>query len=143
MIFCPCSVAEPPACWSADATVCAYAELYERILDLNLAKEVLKCEEEANEIDFETIAHVTAQYYGVELKEIQGTARGQKISTARHMAVYLSREITEKSFVSIAEYYNKKHTTIMFAYEKIKKEIVTNKDLACAAREIKQALKVM
>ena len=31
----------------------------------------------------------------------------------------------------------------MFAHEKIKKEIVTNKDLACAAREIKQALKVM
>ena len=52
-------------------------------------------------------------------KEIKGTARGQKISSARHMAVYLAREITEKSFVSIAEFFNKKHTTIMFAYEKI------------------------
>ena len=31
----------------------------------------------------------------------------------------------------------------MFAYEKIKKEIIANKDLAFAAREIKQALKVM
>ena len=59
------------------------------------------------------------------------------------MAIYLSREITNKSFVSIAEFYEKKHTTIMFAHEKIKKEIKANKELSQAAREIKQALKVM
>ncbi len=123
--------------------VCAYAELYEKALDLNLAKEVLKCEDGANEIGLEEISQVTAQYYDVDLKDIKGTARGQKFSTARHMAIYLAREITEKSFASIAEYYNKKHTTIMFAHEKIKNEIIANKDLACAAREIKQALKVM
>ena len=123
--------------------VCAYAELTEQALDLKLAKEVLKCEEESSEIDFESIASVTAEYYGVDLADIKGAARGQKVSIARHMAIYLSREITEKSFVCIAEYYEKKHTTIMFAYEKIKKEVVSNNDLACAVREIKQALKVM
>ena len=123
--------------------VCAYAELYEKTLDIALAKEVLKCEEAADEISFESIAIVTAQYYGVDLKDIKGSAKGQKVSTARHMAVYLAREITEKSFAAIAEYYNKKHTTIMYAHEKIKKEIVANNDLSCAAREIKQALKVI
>ena len=123
--------------------VCAYAEITEQSLDLKLAKNVLKCEESETDISFETIAEVTAQYYDVEIKDLKGTGRGQKISTARHMAVYLAREITEKSFVSIAEYYNKKHTTIMFAYEKIKKELIVNKDLALAVREIKQALKVM
>ena len=123
--------------------VCAYAELYEKPLDLNLAKEVLKCDDNSNEISIDTIAQITAEYYGVALEDIKGTARGQKISTARHMAVYLAREITEKSFVSIAEYYNKKHTTIMFAQEKIKKEVIVNNDLACTVREIKQALKVI
>ena len=58
------------------------------------------------------------------------------------MAVYLSREITNKSFVCIAEFFDKKHTTIMFAHEKIKKEISTNKELSKAAREIKQVLKL-
>ncbi len=123
--------------------VCAYAEITEQSLDLRLAKEVLKCEEDVNEIDIDTIAEVTAQYYNVDIKELKSTARGQKVSLARHLAVYLAREITEKSFVSIAEYYNKKHTTIMFAYEKIKKEILVNNDIADAAREIKQALRVI
>ena len=43
----------------------------------------------------------------------------------------------------IAEYYNKKHPTIIFAHEKIKNEIASNNELAQAAREIKQAMKVM
>ena len=123
--------------------VCAYAELTEQMLDLKLAKEVLKCEEIESEISFESIAQITAQYYNVDISDLKSTARGQKISLARHMAIYLSREITEKSFACIAEYYDKKHTTIMFAYEKIKKEIISNNELACTAREIKQALKVM
>ena len=123
--------------------VCAYAEITGQDLDLKLAKEVLNCSDEETDINFEKIAKITSQYYNVTLEDLKSSARGQKISTARHMAVYLSREITNKSFVSIAEYYNKKHTTIMFAHEKIKKEISANKELSQAAREIKQALKVI
>ncbi len=120
--------------------VCAFAEITGQELDLKLVKEVLKCEEAEDEISFDKIAEVTAKFYEVDLDDLKSTARGQKISTARHMAVYLSREITNKSFASIAEFYNKKHTTIMFAHDKIKKEIVVNKELSSAAREIKQAL---
>ena len=123
--------------------VCAYAEISERPLDLKLAKEVLKCENDTSELSFEKIAQITAHYYSISVDDIKGTLKSQKVSTARHMAVYLSRELTEKSYVSIAEFYNKKHTTIMFSYDKIKKEISVNNELAKAAREIKQALKVV
>lgn len=123
--------------------VCAYAEIMGQELDLKLAKEVLKCSDSDGEISLEKIAKVTAQYYDVEFEDILSSARGQKVSVARHMAIYLSREITKKSFVSIAEFYNKKHTTIMFAHDKIKKELPLNRELAGAMREIKQVLKVM
>ena len=48
--------------------------------------------------------------------------------------------------------YAKKHshkvvtvpdTTIMFAHEKIKKELSTNREISTALREIKQALKLL
>lgn len=123
--------------------VCAFAEINERILDLNLAKEVLKCDEGLNKLDCGKISKVTAEYYNVKLDDLKSTAKGQKISIARHMAIYLTRELTKMSFVSIAEYYDKKHTTIMYAHDKIKKEINSNNELSLAAREIKQALKVM
>lgn len=123
--------------------VCAFAEVTRCDLDLKLAKSVLKCDDVEDEISFENIAEVTAQYFGVDLADIKGTARGQKVSIARHLAIYLSREITNKSFVNIAEFYNKKHTTIMFAHEKIKKELPLKKELESAVREIKQALKLI
>lgn len=123
--------------------VCAYAEITEQKLTLELAKSVLKCEETDDGISFDQIANVTASYFDVDINDIKGTARGQKVSTARHLSIYLCREITNQSFVNIAKYYNKKHTTIMFAYEKIKKEKDINTDISSALREIRQALKVL
>ena len=123
--------------------VCAYAEITEQELTLKLAKEVLKCEESDEGISFDQIARVTSSYFETDIKDIKGTARGQKVSMARHLSIYLCREITNQSFVNIAKYYNKKHTTIMFAYEKIKKEKDTNREISTALREIRQALKVL
>lgn len=123
--------------------VCAYAEITEQESTLKLAKEVLKCEESDEGISFDQIARVTSSYFETDIKDIKGTARGQKVSMARHLSIYLCREITNQSFVNIAKYYNKKHTTIMFAYEKIKKEKDTNREISTALREIRQALKVL
>ena len=123
--------------------VCAYAEMTEQTLSLKLAKDVLKCNDNNDEINFDKILNVTAQYYEVDAKDIIGTARGQKISLARHISIYLCREITNESFVNIAKFYNKKHTTIMFAYEKIKKELNSKKEIMSALREIRQALKLI
>ena len=123
--------------------VCAYAEITEQELTLKLAQEVLKCDEKDEEVSFDKIARVTASYFDVDINDIKGTARGQKVSIARHISIYLCREITNQSFVNIAEFYNKKHTTIMFAHDKIKKEQSTNRDSANALREIRMALKVM
>ena len=123
--------------------VCAYAEITEQELTLKLAKEVLKCEESDEGISFDQIARVTSSYFETDIKDIKGTARGQKVSMARHLSIYLCREITNQSFVNIAKYYNKKHTTIMFAYEKIKKEKDINREISTALREIRQALKVL
>ena len=121
----------------------AYAEIDNEELSLAFAKSILKCEDNDSELSFDKILEVVAQFYDVDINDIKGTAKGQKTTIARHMSVYLSRELTNKSFTAIAEFYNKKHTTIMYAYEKIKKDIATSATLASAVREIKQALKVI
>ena len=122
--------------------VCAYAEMSGETLSLALAKSALKCRF-LNKITLEKIAKVCAEYCDISLDDIKSNARAQKISYARHLAIYLSREILNQSFVSIADFYNKKHTTIMFGHEKIKKALLTDKKLESDLREIKQALKVI
>ena len=123
--------------------VSAYAEIEGSPIDLKLVKEVLKCSNSEEDLGLEKIAKVVSSYYGVELDDLKSSSRLQKISIARHMAVYLSRELTGKSYEAIGAFYDKKHTSIMFAHQKVTKEIVTNNELSCASREIKQALKVI
>ncbi len=123
--------------------VCAYAEITKQDLTLKLAKDILKCDNVDESVSFETISQIAASYFNVDISDIKGTARAQNVSIARQVSIYLCRTITNKSFMSIAEFFNKKHTTIMFAFDKIKKEANTNKDIATALREIRQALKVL
>jgi chromosomal replication initiator protein len=110
--------------------VSAFSDMTGSPLTIELARKILKCDETKKEIDLSKIANVVADYYNVSVDDLKGSARSQKISAARHMAVYLSRELCGNSFVSIAEFFNKKHTTIMFAHDKIQKEISCNSNLA-------------
>ena len=120
---------------------CAYAELSGECLTKDLAVKILGISN--NEVSLDNITKVCAEFYSVSQNDILSSARGQKITLARHIAIYLCRELTGKNLVEIAEYFKKRHTTIMFGYEKIKKEIPADSKLSSSIREIKQALKVI
>ena len=123
--------------------VCAYSEFNNKPFTLELAREVLKCKENEQKLTFDKITKVSASYFEVDIDDIKGTARSQKVSNARQISVYLCRELTNQSFENIGEFFNKKHTTAMYAYEQIKTKLNTQKELSTAVREIKQALKVI
>ena len=123
--------------------VCAYSEFNNMPFTLELAREVLKCKENEQKLTFDKITKVSASYFEVDIDDIKGTARSQKVSNARQISVYLCRELTNQSFENIGEFFNKKHTTAMYAYEQIKTKLNTQKELSTAVREIKQALKVI
>lgn len=121
--------------------VSAYADIEKVDVTLAYAKKVLNCEAMKKAITIDKVAKTAAEYYNVTLQDFKSSSRNQKVSSARHVAVYLAREITGKSFESIAEYFNKKHTTMLYSYEKIKEDLKTNKDLDRAISEIKNKLK--
>uniref|UniRef100_UPI004028CB7F chromosomal replication initiator protein DnaA n=1 Tax=Candidatus Scatousia sp. TaxID=3085663 RepID=UPI004028CB7F len=121
--------------------VTAYASIEQAPVTLEFAKKVLNCESLKKAITVEDVAKATADYYGVSISDFKSSARSQKISASRHVAVYLAREITEKSFESIAEFFNKKHTTMLYSYEKIKDELKVSKELERAVADIKNSLK--
>lgn len=109
--------------------VSAYADIEHVDVTLDFAKKVLKCDEMRKAITIEKVASVVADYYNVTIADFKSTSRNAKVSGSRHIAVYLAREITEKSFESIAEYFNKKHTTMLYSHEKIKEDLKMNKEL--------------
>ena len=81
---------------------------------------------------------MTGEYYGVSVADFLSSARNQRVSFARQVAVFLTRELTQKSFEAIAEFFNKKHTTMLYSYEKIQKDMKTNKKLENSINEIRR-----
>ena len=94
--------------------VSAYAAFSNSKLTLELAKKVLKCEGKKRDLTIDLIAQTTADYYGVTVSDFKSAARGQKISSARHVAVFLARELTGESFEQFAKLFNKKHPTMLY-----------------------------
>lgn len=120
--------------------VSAYADIEQTNITIEFAKKVLNCEANKKEITIENVANAVGDFYGVSMKDFLSSARNQKVSSARQIAVYLVREITEKSFEAIAEFFQKKHTTMLYSYEKIKNDLKTNKELENSISEIKRII---
>ena len=109
--------------------ISAYASIQNIEPTLELAKKALNCSLKAKNIDIESIVKIVCKHFDVSQTDLKSTARHQKISHTRQIAVYLIRELTQLSFVNIANFFNKKHPTILFSYEKIKEEIKTDNNL--------------
>ncbi|MDR1168478.1 MAG: chromosomal replication initiator protein DnaA [Heliobacteriaceae bacterium] len=118
----------------------AYADVEKTDLTVDFARKVLNCEAVKKMITIDKVAKTAGEYYGVSLADFKSASRSQRVSGARHVAVYLARDLTGKSFESIAEYFNKKHTTMLYSYEKIKEDMKTNKELDRALAEIKKCM---
>lgn len=121
--------------------ISAYAEFSGTGLTLDLAKRVLNCEAKKKEITVSTIAQKVADYFDLTVKDLKSTARQQKIAHARHVAVYLAREVLQMSYEAIGEFFSKKHTTIMYSCDLVADKFKTDEDLKISIEEIKASLR--
>ena len=56
--------------------------------------------------------------YNISKEDLIGPKRNKEIASARHVAIYLIREMTEMSFPNISKVFNRDHATIMSSYNK-------------------------
>lgn len=81
----------------------------------NLAKEKLTPKK---------IKKIVADYYNIPMRILNSSTRVKSITTARHIAMYLIKDLLNDSFVNIGtEFGGKDHTTVINAYNKVKKNM--------------------
>ncbi|MDD3238452.1 MAG: chromosomal replication initiator protein DnaA [Candidatus Gastranaerophilales bacterium] len=110
--------------------ISAYSALYQNEITVDEVKKIIKYSENKINITIDGIIDAVAEYYNVSVEDLKGTSRFAKIASARQVAIYAAREITGESFPYIGEKFGKKHTTILYSYEKIKEEISKNSELS-------------
>ena len=103
--------------------VTAFANLNRQPVDLALVQTVLKdliTLDEDNVIAPVDIINHTAEYFKLTVDDLYGSSRSQAVATARQIAMYLCREMTNLSLPKIGQLFgNRDHTTVMYANKKI------------------------
>lgn len=104
-----------------------------RTIDLNTTKLALK--EETNtqptQISVSDVINTVCRYFNIKHSEIQSRKRNKSVSIPRHIAIYITRKLTNLSLEEIGRYYGgKDHATIVYSVEKISQEISSNPQMA-------------
>jgi len=107
--------------------ILGYTRLMNVPLSLEMATNVLKDIVRQQPITVDQVLAVVADYYRVDLSDLTGRSRSKEIVLPRQMAMYLLREETGTSLPQIGEMLGgRDHTTVMYAYDKMKEEIERN-----------------
>lgn len=93
-------------------------------------------------INVDIIQDRVASYFNISLNELKSEKRNKELVLPRHIAMYLSKKLTNKSFPDIAKSFNgKNHATIIHAVNKIEKSINTDKSILETVKSIEELLK--
>ncbi len=117
--------------------VFAYASINNCPMTVDAVRNIINFSGAGSTLSIDKIIETTASYFSLEPYDIKGQSRSKDISRARQVAIYLSRDMTGSSFPSIGNAFGgRKHTTILYAFEKMKEEMQINKNLSELISEI-------
>ncbi|MET9952338.1 chromosomal replication initiator protein DnaA [Streptomyces sp. NPDC006339] len=127
--------------------VTAFASLNRQPVDLGLTEIVLKDlipggEDAAPEITAGAIMASTADYFGLTVEDLCGSSRSRVLVTARQIAMYLCRELTDLSLPKIgAQFGGRDHTTVMHADRKIRALMAERRSIYNQVTELTNRIK--
>ncbi|MGW7572755.1 chromosomal replication initiator protein DnaA [Streptomyces sp. NPDC054765] len=127
--------------------VTAFASLNRQPVDLGLTEIVLKDlipggEDAAPEITATAIMASTADYFGLTIDDLCGSSRSRVLVTARQIAMYLCRELTDLSLPKIgAQFGGRDHTTVMHADRKIRALMAERRSIYNQVTELTNRIK--
>lgn len=125
--------------------VTAFASLNRQPVDLSLAEIVLRDlvpTDSGPEITAATIMAQTSAYFGLTIEDLQGTSRSRVLVTARQIAMYLCRELTELSLPKIGQHFGgRDHTTVMHAERKIRQLMAERRSVFNQVTELTNRIK--
>ncbi|MGV9841989.1 chromosomal replication initiator protein DnaA [Streptomyces fungicidicus] len=127
--------------------VTAFASLNRQPVDLGLTEIVLKDlmpggDDSTPEITSTAIMGATADYFGLTVEDLCGSSRGRQLVTARQIAMYLCRELTDLSLPKIGALFGgRDHTTVMHADRKIRNLMAERRSIYNQVTELTNRIK--
>jgi chromosomal replication initiator protein len=124
--------------------VMAYSSFHGRAITVDVAREALKdlLSASTGQVTVELIQKTVADYYKIKVADMYSKRRPSAIALPRQVAMYLAKELTQKSLPEIGELFGgRDHTTVLHAVRKIGGERNKNPEMNHALHVLEQTLK--
>ncbi|MEX8503702.1 MAG: chromosomal replication initiator protein DnaA [Leptothrix ochracea] len=124
--------------------VLAYSRFSHKDINIALAREALKdlLSIQNRQISVENIQKTVADFYKIKIADMYSKKRPASIARPRQIAMYLAKEMTQKSLPEIGELFGgRDHTTVLHAVRKIGAERQKSTELNQQLHVLEQTLK--
>ena len=124
--------------------ILAYSRFSHKEINIGLAREALKdlLSIQNRQIGVENIQKTCADFYKIKVSDMYSKKRPASIARPRQIAMYLAKEMTQKSLPEIGELFGgRDHTTVLHAVRKIAAERQKNTELNQQLHVLEQTLK--
>ena len=124
--------------------ILAYSRFNQKEISIQLAREALRdlLSIQNRQISVENIQKTVADYYKIKVAEMYSKKRPASIARPRQIAMYLAKELTQKSLPEIGELFGgRDHTTVLHAVRKISGERQQLTELNQQLHVLEQTLK--
>jgi chromosomal replication initiator protein len=124
--------------------VTAYARFSHKDIGISLAREALRdlLSIQNRQIGIENIQKTVADFYKIKVADMYSKKRPASIARPRQIAMYLAKEMTQKSLPEIGDSFGgRDHTTVLHAVRKIGGERQKNTELNQQLHVLEQTLK--
>ena len=122
----------------------AYSRFNQKEISILLAREALRdlLSIQNRQISVENIQKTVADYYKIKVADMYSKKRPASIARPRQIAMYLAKELTQKSLPEIGELFGgRDHTTVLHAVRKIGQERQQATELNQQLHVLEQTLK--
>jgi chromosomal replication initiator protein len=124
--------------------VVAYAQMYNTAVSVDVATAALSDlldTTRRRRITADAIIREVSDFYGVDVRTLQGRGRSRNIVVPRQVAMYLIREETDASLMDIGQLLGgRDHTTVIYGCDKIGEEITSDSRLRQEVMTIRERL---
>ena len=124
--------------------ILAYSRFHGKEITIDVVKEALKdlLSVQNRQISVENIQKTVADFFNIKVADMYSKKRPANIARPRQIAMYLAKELTQKSLPEIGELFGgRDHTTVLHAVRKITADRAKNPECNHELHVLEQTLK--
>jgi chromosomal replication initiator protein len=121
----------------------AFADLVRREVTIEMVQDCLSdiLRSTDRKVTLDQIIKTTCEYYNIRQADITGASRARAVARPRQMAMYLSKNLTSRSYPEIARKLGgRDHTTVLYGVRKIEELMSVDSQIAEDAEILRRTL---